>query len=105
MWLCHTYKRVGSYFTTEYRKNNKYNQQKMKKILIPALLFLIVYWQKNTSNKPQARSYTDSIMELSEKINKTDTVKITEKEKNNDKITELKNIYNKIKNNTTDRWI
>ena len=36
-------------------------------------------------------------MELSEKINKTDTVKITEKEKNNDKITELKN-ESKLKN-------
>ena len=62
----------------------------MKKILIPALLFLIVSCQKNTSNKPQARSYTDSIMELTRKISNTDTVKITEKEKNNDKIAEFK---------------
>ena len=69
----------------------------MKKILATTLLILIISCQKNTSDKTPARSYTDSIMELSEKINKTDTVKITEKEKNNDKITELKN-ESKLKN-------
>ena len=63
----------------------------MKKILIPTLLLLIVSCQKNTSKQAPARSYTDSITEQTEKISKTDTVEITEKEKNNDKITEFKN--------------
>jgi hypothetical protein len=55
----------------------------MKKILIPTLLILIISCQKNNSNKIPARSYTDSIVELTEKYSKTDTVTITEKEKNN----------------------
>jgi hypothetical protein len=69
----------------------------MKKILIPTLLILIISCQKNNSNKTPARSYTDSIMELTEKISKTDTVTLTEKEKNNDKIAEFKN-ESKLKN-------
>ena len=69
----------------------------MKKILIPTLLILIISCQKNNSNKTPARSHTDSIMELTEKNSKTDTVTLTEKEKNNDKIAELKN-ESKLKN-------
>lgn len=69
----------------------------MKKIITTTLLILIISCQKNTSDKTPARSYTDSIMELNEKISKTDTVKITEKEKNNDKIAEFKN-ESKLKN-------
>ena len=74
----------------------------MKKILATTLLILIISCQKNTSDKTPARSYTDSIMELSEKINKTDTVKITEKEKNNDKITERSEIYEALDAALTD---
>ena len=69
----------------------------MKKILILTLLILIISCQKNNSKKTPARSYTDSIMELTEKISKTDTVTLTEKEKNNDKIAEFKN-ESKLKN-------
>lgn len=69
----------------------------MKKILTTTLLILIISCQKNTSNKTPARSYTDSIMELNEEISKTDTVKITEKEKSNDKIAKFKN-ESKLKN-------
>ena len=69
----------------------------MKKILTTTLLILIISCQKNTSDKTPARSYTDSIMELSEKINKTDTAKISEKEKNDEKIAELKK-ESKLKN-------
>ena len=63
----------------------------MKKILIPTLLLLIVSCQKNTSKKLEERSDTDSIMEITEKISKLDTVKRAEIEKNNDKIAEFKN--------------
>ena len=69
----------------------------MKKILIPTLLILIISCQKNNSNKTPARSHTDSIMELTEKNSKTDTVTLTEKEKNNDKIAEFRN-ESKLKN-------
>lgn len=69
----------------------------MKKILIPTLLILIISCQKNNSNKTPARSYTDSIMELTEKNSKTDTLTLTEKEKNNDKIAEFRN-ESKLKN-------
>lgn len=69
----------------------------MKKILIPTLLILIISCQKNNSNKTPVRSYTDSIMELSEKNSKTDTLTLTEKEKNNDKIAEFRN-ESKLKN-------
>lgn len=62
----------------------------MKKILVPALLILIISCQKNTSNKTPARSFTDSIMELNEKIRKADTVTLTEKEKNSEKIAQFK---------------
>ena len=69
----------------------------MKKILIPTLLILIISCQKNNSNKTPDRSNMDSVMELTEKIRKTDTLTLTEKEKNNDKIAELKN-ESKLKN-------
>lgn len=69
----------------------------MKKILIPILLILIISCQKKTLNKTPARSYTDSVMELTKKFSKTDTVIITEKEKNNYKIAEFKN-ESKLKN-------
>jgi hypothetical protein len=69
----------------------------MKKILIPTLLILIISCQKNNSNKTPARSYTDSIMELTRKISKTDTITLTEKEKYNDQIARFKS-ESKLKN-------